>query len=104
MDEIGPFLVTFTLPLKPAIRKTDRPAVLPERLKHPAGCRGFHASIDERRFIPPPGCVTPMNRIEVRFFIAFAQQQNFGTRCDVVTADRFGVIGDIPLGLFGKIR
>ncbi|SUQ58735.1 Uncharacterised protein [Raoultella terrigena] len=74
VDEVGLFLVTFTLPFKPAISKTNRTSMLPEGLKHSACCRSFYASIYKSRFIPPPGRVSPVDRIEMQFFIALAQQ------------------------------
>ncbi|OUI44040.1 hypothetical protein AZZ78_002489, partial [Klebsiella pneumoniae] len=54
-----------------------RSTMLPKRFKHPAGGCGLHPGINQRWFIPPPGCVTPVNRIEVQLFVAFAQEQNF---------------------------
>ncbi len=74
VDEIGLLLVSFTLPFKPAISKADRPTVLPKRFKHPAAGCGLNPGINQWRFIPPPWCVTPVNRIELQLFVAFAQK------------------------------
>ena len=38
-----------------------------------AGC-GLNPGINQWRFIPPPWRVTPVNRIEMQLFVAFAQQ------------------------------
>lgn len=74
VDEIGLLLVSFTLPFKPAISKADRPTVLPQRFKHPAAGCGLNPGINQWRFIPPPWRVTPVNRIELQLFVAFAQK------------------------------
>ncbi|KAE9468186.1 hypothetical protein F8B39_05316 (plasmid) [Klebsiella pneumoniae] len=74
VDEIGLLLVSFTLPFKPAIGKADRPTVLPKRFKHPAAGCGLNPGINQWRFIPPPWRVTPVNRIELQLYVAFAQK------------------------------
>ncbi len=103
VDEVGLCLVTFTLPLKPLISKTIRTSMLPEGLKHPTGGCGLNPGINQRWLIPPPGRVSPVDRIEMQLFIALAQQQHACTWYDVVSPDRFRVKGDIPLSLFRKI-
>ncbi|SVM25476.1 Uncharacterised protein [Klebsiella pneumoniae] len=103
MNEIGLLLVAFFFPFEPFISKADRPAMLPQRFKHSAaGCR-LNPGINQRWLIPPPWCVTPVDRIEVQLFVAFAQEQNFSPWHHVVPADWFWIIGDIPLSFFGKI-
>ncbi len=74
VDEIGLLLVSFTLPFKPAISKADCPTVLPKRFKHPAAGCCLNPGINQWRFIPPPWRVTPVNRIELQLFVAFAQK------------------------------
>lgn len=74
VDEIGLLLVSFSLPFKSAISKVDRPTVLPKRFKHPAAGCGLNPGINQWRFIPPPWRVTPVNRIELQLFVAFAQK------------------------------
>lgn len=74
VNEVRLFLVAFFFPFEPSISKADRPAMLPERFKRStSGCR-LDACVNQRRFIPPPGCVTPVNRIEVQLFVSFAQE------------------------------
>ena len=103
VDEIGLLLVAFFFPFEPSISKADRPAMLPERFKRStSGCR-LDACVNQRRFIPPPGCVTPVNRIEVQLFVSFAQEQNFSPRRHVVTPNRLRVVCDVALGFIRQV-
>lgn len=101
--EVGLFLVSFLLPLEPSIRKADRPAMLPEMFKHSASGLSLDARVNQWRFIPPPGRVTPEHRIEMQLLVAFAQQQDFCTGRRVVPTYRLWVICDITIGFIGQV-
>jgi hypothetical protein len=102
MDEIGLLLVSILFPFKPSVSKTDSAAVLPQRLKHFAGRSRFNAGINEWRFIPPLGSVTPDHGIKMQLLISFAQQQNCGAWRHVESTDRFRVIWDITVSFVSE--
>ncbi|CSQ03253.1 Uncharacterised protein [Shigella sonnei] len=104
IDKKRLFFVAFFFPLKPAIGKTDCPTMLPERFKHATGCGSFYAGVNQRRFIPPSGSISPENRIQMKVFITFTEQKNFGSRRDVVSANGFGIVGNIAFNIFREKR
>ncbi len=92
MNEVGLLLVTFLFPLKPSISKANCAAMLPEWFKHSAGGRSFRPCVNERRFIPPTGGVSPDHWIKMQLLITFAQKQNFCSWRYIESSDGFWVV------------
>ncbi len=102
VNKVGLFLVAFLFPLIPSISKANCAAMLPQWFKHSAGGRSFRPCVNERRFIPPTGGVSPDHWIKMQLLITFAQQQNFGAWRHVESPDRFRVIWDITFSFFSE--
>jgi len=67
-----------------------------------SGCGRFYAGVDQRLFIPPSGSISTENRIQMKVFITFTEQKDFGSRRDVVSANRFGIVGNIAFNIFAR--
>lgn len=96
------FHAVLLFPFEPAVGKNNGPSVLPEWPEHPAAGRSFTSGVDKSGLVPPLRGIPPVNWIKLQLRAAFAQQQYPCPGGNVVAADGFRIIRNIPFCFFSE--
>lgn len=100
IDKKRLFFVVFFFLFKLVIGKIDCLIMLLEWFKYMIGCCSFYVGVNQWWFILLFGSIFLENWIQMKVFIMFIEQQDFGFWCDVVFVNGFGIIGNIVFNIF----